>query len=207
MTKNADTSIPDPRPDITSDAALWTRLLAFAAQNYRALIDPLLAMHQGGTVLKRLENGRSSACGNNGTHTYALRPLIGKRGWPDEAAYKAKAAELLRPHHDQLIELLQNFAKQMDAALKQGTQGNRIRAHMDIRGYCAIKSGVLDGEVVYFARDGEAAACVPRIPENPAVYTLDELRALVDSPPGDEGLRKLHFAKKTFSGTILHGEG
>lgn len=182
------TNPTDPRPDLAEDSALWTRLLTLAARNYPALIDSLLTMRQGSTVLKRLD-----------TNVYALRPLIGKRGWPDEAAYKAKAAELLRPHHEQLVELLQVFAVWIEAELKYGNQGSRIRGHLDINGYCAIKSGVLGGEVIYFARDAKAADGVPG---SAVTYTLDELRVLVDKPPGDEGLKRLHFAKKTFEGVI-----
>ena len=192
------TNITDPRPDLAADSALWTRLFALAAQNYPQLTEHLQTMRQHGTTLKKLD---TKVTGKPGT--YALRPLIGKHGWPDEAAYRAKAAELLKPHHEQLVELLQNFAAQIEAALSTGTQGDRIRAALDVRGYCAIKSGVLDGEVIWFARDGDARKKVPR---DAVVYTEEELRALVggpgSNPPGPEELKKLHFAKKTFSGTI-----
>ncbi|MDI6740758.1 MAG: hypothetical protein QME74_10405 [Candidatus Edwardsbacteria bacterium] len=194
----------DPRKDdLAADSALWTRLLAFAAQSSPALTEPLLTMRQGGTVLKRLDTGGNAA--------YALRPLINKRCWKNEAAYKAKAAELLRPHHDQLVELLQNFAAQLNAALSSGTQGDRIRAHLDINGYCAIKSGVLDGEVIWFVRDAKAAEssrAAKMVPQDATCYTLDELQTLVANPQAElrsatDDLRKLHFAKKTFNGTIL----
>ena len=183
------TTSTDPRPDLTSDSALWARLLTFAARSCPQLTGSLRTMRQGGTTLKKLD-----------TSTYALRPIINKRGWKSDEAYKAKAAELLRPHHEQLVNLLQNFAAQLNAALSSGTQGDRIRAHLDINGYCAIQSRVLDGEVVWFARDAQTAA---RVPQQAAVYTLDELQGLVNSPPAPDDLKRLHFAKKTFSGTII----
>lgn len=194
------TNITDPRPDLTEDSALWARLLALAAQNYPELTEPLITMRQNGTALKRLKNNTTASA-------YALRPIIKKSCWENYEAYKAKAAELLRPHHDQLINLLQNFAIQLNTTLSAGTQADRIRAHLDVHGYCAVRSGVLDGEVIYFARDAKAAAGVPK---TAVVYTLDELRALVgvpgSNPPGPEGLKRLHFAKKTFDGTICGGE-
>lgn len=195
------TNIIDPRPEVP-DSPLWQRLLTLMSQAccsytpYAVLHEPLLTIRQGGTTLKRLDNG-----------AYGLRPQIGRGCWENATAYKAKATELLQPHHEQLVELLQAFTIRVNAELehirKHGTQEEIIATHLEIVGFCGIESKVLDGEIIYFARDKHSA---DQVPKAAAVYTLDELRVLVDKPLENEVFKKLHGAKKIFSGTVLNGE-
>jgi hypothetical protein len=185
-----------------ADSPLWDRLLCLTAlplSPYSALTQPLLTMRESGTSLRRLDTG-----------VYGLRPIVKEGCWESADAYKAKAAELLKPHHDQLIELLQAFTIRIDAELKHGSKGDgnekaRIAAHLDINGYCAIESEALNGEIIYFARD--RGTVISKVPKGKVAYTLDELKTLRDRPPeSNEALRKLHEAKRIFSGTILSGE-
>ena len=197
------TNIIDPRPEVP-DSPLWQRLLTLMSQAccpytpYAALSESLTAMRQNGTTLKRLNSG-----------IYGLRPQTGKGCWKNEAAYKQKAAELLKPHHEQLVELLQVFTVRVETELdwvkKHGTQEEIIAAHLEIVGFCGIESKVLGGEVIYFVRDKFS---VEQVPREATTYTLDELRALVDKPLGDnEALMRLHKAKKVFNGTVLSANG
>ena len=190
-------AIADPRPDLTIDSPLWQRLLRLAAIAYPVLAKPLQTMRQSGTALKRLD----------GTGVYGLRPIVKEGCWESADAYKTKAAELLKPHHNQLIELLQTFTIRIDAELSQSNVKKRIAAHLDINGFCAIESEALGGEVVWFVRDRSFKEKLPRGAKGKVAYTLDELKTLVDKPPeSDEALRKLHEAKRIFNGTILSGE-
>ena len=192
--------ITDPRPDLAADSPLWDRLLTLTTLGcrghfpYSALTQPLLTIRQSGTTLRRRDPG-----------VFGLRPQVSPGCWENLEAYKAKAAELLRPHHDQLIELLQTFTYRIDAELKQSNEKARIAAHLDINGYCAIESEALNGEIIYFARDRDTV--ISKVPKGKVAYTLDELKTLRDKPPeSNEALRKLHEAKRIFSGTILSGE-
>jgi hypothetical protein len=158
-------------------------------------------MRQNGTALKRI--------GNNGSSSYALRPIINKGSkttcWPTAEAYKEKAAELLKPHHNLLIELLQAFTIRIDAELQHinqhGSQGQRITAHLEIEGYCGMRSGALGGEVIWIVRDEDFKE---QVPGGAVTYTLDELRVLVANPPADhEALKLLHEAKRHFNGEVM----
>lgn len=182
----------DPRPDLTEDSTMWTRFLALAEKKYSALFEPLNTMRQNGTRLKKLNTGE-----------YGLRPQVGEGCWSSNEVYRSKAAELLKPHHDSLVQLLKEFTAVISDELAGAPQWVRIRHALNERGICAVKSGVLNGEVIYFARDGPAAAGAP---EKAVVYTLGELRQLVASPPDEAGLRQLHEAKKVFGGTIFEFE-
>lgn len=68
-------------------------------------------------------------------------------------------------------------------------------------GLVLIKSRFLDGEVIYF-RPGQASG--QKTPADAVVYTLEELRVLVDNPPNLAELRQIHEAKRQFNGTVVH---
>jgi hypothetical protein len=78
----------------------------------------------------------------------------------------------------------------------------RIKKALRERGIVAIESALLDGEVIYFARDEEHAQ---KVPTGAVVYTLEELRAIVQNPPGQGQLKQIHEAKKMFSGKVIQG--
>jgi len=184
------TNITDPRPDLVKDSGLWIRLLTLAAREFPALCEPLESMRKNGTRLKKLNKGGK----------YGLRPQVGRGCWKNAAAYKEKAAQLLKPHHKQLVDLLSRFAVQVARELSSPDEDERFQAKLEINGIVAIK--ILDGEIVYFVRDKWAAA-EARIPKQAVIYTLEELKLLADSQLDKTGLKKLHEAKKAFNGTII----
>ncbi len=214
-TNSINVTITDPRPDLSADSELWTRLLSLSAQPQRCcpeqrypehnclelpeLTKSLLIMRQNGTRLKKLDSG-----------DYGLRPQIrkskggksqkGQGCWKDAAAYRQMAAELLKPHHEQLVELLKEFTAAITSEINSMPEWEKVQHALSEHGICAIFSEVLN-ENVYFAQDQQIAAGAPK---SAVVYTLDELRLLLANPPPNENeLKKIHEIKKVFNGTIL----
>ena len=81
------------------------------------------------------------------------------------------------------------------------SEADKVKKALRERGIAAIQSDALDGEVIYFARDKKAAQ---RAPGGAVVYTLEELRAIVQCPPSEDGLKRIHVAKKLFNGQVMN---
>lgn len=90
----------DPRPDLEEDSNLWCQAFA-AADNYgEQLKKSLWDMRKGGTRIIR------------GKKSFILRPEIdpqGVRGWPDQATYEKWRDRLLKPHQNQIVQILQGL--------------------------------------------------------------------------------------------------
>lgn len=84
-------------------------------------------------------------------------------------------------------------------------EGQKARELLKAQGWCAVKSKALGGEVVLWVKDGKVA--VPARWQENVRYTMEELRALAQAPKiNEEGLRKIHQAKKLFNGTVQAAE-
>lgn len=85
----------DPRPDLTTDSAVWTPLLQAAWQGDRDLYGVLHALRSQGARLKA-----------HPRWGYTLEPLIDRDDWPSQAAYDAFKTTWVLPHQQTLIALL-----------------------------------------------------------------------------------------------------
>lgn len=100
--------------------------------------------------------------------------------------------QAIRQHKPALVTLLRERAR-MEA------QARKAVKLLQERGWVAVKSRALGGEVVIW-HNGKVA--IPDKWQNAVTYTLDELRVLVDNPPGREELKAMHEAKKVFAGRL-----
>jgi len=106
-------TIPDPRAVLDfpprlrfpEDSQLWTKLLILAHQRSPQLARNLEGFRAEGTRIVKLKNGN-----------FGLRPVIRPagsdnpdKGWRDEADYKRCAKKFLAPHHELLMELLEEL--------------------------------------------------------------------------------------------------
>lgn len=62
-----------------------------------------------------------------------------------------------------------------------------------------VESNLLNGEHIYFISDN---ADIGKLDKNKVVYRLSELKSLIESNFQGEDLKRIHFAKKIFDGTI-----
>jgi len=79
-------------------------------------------------------------------------------------------------------------------------ESQKVKIALKKLGIAKIQSEALDGEIMYFAKD-EANSV--KVPSGAVVYTLEELRALLQAPPDKEGLKHIHAAKKMFAGKVM----
>jgi len=74
---------------------------------------------------------------------------------------------------------------------------DRVAELLNGQGWVAIKSSVLDGEIVIWARDGKVA--IPTRWQSAVKYTVDELNSMAYQEGFTEDkLRLMHRAKKAF---------
>ena len=182
--------LTDPRPELSEDAALWDKLLLLSAASSQGLKDALVAMRQGGARLRKLDDG-----------SYALRASLGGDGdaglWGNVAVYKAEAGRLLGPHKAGLVELLRKLGAGLATEIVTDKQMELAKAALVDRKFCAIKSGVLGGEVVYLAKTWEDG--ISHVPRGGVFYILEEIENLKVCPPTPDELRQIHKVKKVFA--------
>lgn len=108
--------------------------------------------------------------------------------------------ELIRQHKPKILAELQR--RELDK-FKSNPEPPRT---LKRRSIVKIRSGTLDGEIIYFAKDKQAIA---KAPGGVVVYILEELAALLAEPvPDRESLRQIHQCKKLFGGIIIkEGKG
>lgn len=88
----------DPRPDLTEDSELWTRLLKLAARENSDLAAILHAFRCLGT---RIRQGRSG---------YVLRPDVAPIwAWPSREEYEKERDRWLKPHRREITSLLKRL--------------------------------------------------------------------------------------------------
>jgi len=105
-------------------------------------------------------------------------------------------AEFKREPHEQAA-----FDKKPKDVIDFETEARKAKEALKKYGIAKIRSRALDGEIIYFAKDKQAAR---RTPKGAVVYTLEELAALLAEPvPDKDGLRQIHECKKLFGGTLL----
>ncbi len=136
-------------------------------------------------VLKRLEE--------HGCHARAVGEQLRVKG-PLTDALRA----LIREHKAALIAALQ---RELIDPFNPQAEGKKARELLDQNGWCAVRSHALDGETVIWSLDGKVL--IPARWRDNVRYTIAELAALVAEPRVTaEGLRRIHEAKKLFSGTV-----
>ncbi len=80
-------------------------------------------------------------------------------------------------------------------------EGKKARALLNKQGWCAVKSQALGGEIVIWANDGKVI--IPARWQGNVLYSMDEIAALAaDGGVTEEGLRRVHEAKRIFGGTV-----
>jgi hypothetical protein len=100
-TKNGkyQTDPHDPRPDLTEDSRLWSKLLALAWDSDGP--DLFFTLHGFRCNSLRLIKGAKG---------YVLRPEFDARsGWIDKADYEAARDKDLMPHRDEVARLLRGL--------------------------------------------------------------------------------------------------
>ena len=196
--------------------AMWVKLFKIvsgratgnADTRYVGLHKSLTLIKEQGTLVVSLSGGR-----------WGLRPEFGAGRWKNQEHYNRHRDKLLRPFHGELVECLGVLCEGEKLGGKLGEDGDKglglladseqvvkVKAALETKGYCALRSSVLGGEVIYLARtkvDGERAV---RGKEGAMFYTLQEISYLY----GDDGLtqeqvREVHSWKKTLGATILKG--
>ncbi len=84
-------------------------------------------------------------------------------------------------------------------------EGMKARELLKKQGWVAIKSHALDGEIVLWVLNGKIV--IPARWQSNVRYTMDEIAALVaDGGVTEEGLRRVHEAKRIFSGTVCRAK-
>lgn len=81
---------------------------------------------------------------------------------------------------------------------------DKYRLQIRRRGYAAMKSDALGGEVIYIARDEKAAM---KCPAGAAVYTESDLAELTKNAPDRQQLKIINEAKKAFRGGRIIDKG
>jgi len=112
-----------------------------------------------------------------------------------------------KPDPDQVKPLIEEIKQRKQEAisyLMQQEPGHKKEARkieklLEEKGFAKINSATL-GEVVIFARDDKAAQ---KAPTGYVVYTMPEIRHLIELKTDPEGLRRIHEAKKVFPGGYL----
>lgn len=111
-----NTTITDPRPDLTEDSVLWSRLLALAKEETEQLkgkttveqdrtgdfFKVLHGFRGAGTRLKKSDSGK-----------YVLRPDIdptGKQAWMSQQEYEQFRDRYLKPWKDVLVRVLEKLS-------------------------------------------------------------------------------------------------
>ena len=82
------------------------------------------------------------------------------------------------------------------------TTAENIKQQLDENGLALLHSKTLN-DLVIIAADAAAAR---KAPPNATVYTMQELKTIIDGSPTKEDLRQLHQEKKRFKGTFVNGE-
>lgn len=95
----------DPRPDLTEDSALWTKLLTMADKINKHCAGTLNGFRCGGMRLKREPEG------------YALRPEFGdpasSSAWATLEEYAADRKKWLYPYTRLIIRLLNKLTEEV----------------------------------------------------------------------------------------------
>lgn len=90
----------DPRPDLSSDSHLWSKLLALVRGD-----DDLFGVLHGfrcmGTLIAR-ESGR-----------YVLRPLVGRGGWDSEEEYARAREQWLLLRASRVVAALKSLEREV----------------------------------------------------------------------------------------------
>jgi len=92
--------VKDPRPDLTSDSKLWTRLLQLAEKESPYLPGILHGFRCEGTRIKKGQKG------------YALRPDIdpaGDSAWISKREYDEEKQKWLNPYRQEIVQLLKKL--------------------------------------------------------------------------------------------------
>lgn len=122
-------------------------------------------------------------------------------------------ADLVQPLIDELkqrkaeaIEFIKNCRQKKPApadpiSLVETTAEN-IKQQLDENGLALLRSKTLN-DLVIIAADAAAAR---KAPPNATVYTMEEVKTILDGNPTEEDLRQLHQEKKRFKGTFVNGE-
>ena len=131
-------TIPDPRAVLgfpprlrfLEDSHLWSKLLTLAHQRSPQLARNLEGFRAEGTRIVKLKNGN-----------FGLRPVIRPagsdnpdKGWRDEADYKRYAKKYLAPHHELLMELLEE--------LKRDAEGKAAALQLQLPEKIEVKEGL-----------------------------------------------------------------
>lgn len=105
--------VVDPRPDLTEDSALWSRLLTLAKAEDERLNNKTVKQKQTGSFFGVLHGFRCAGTrlrrSETGSGMYVLRPDIdptGERAWINEAEYKQFSMRYLAPWEESLIKIL-----------------------------------------------------------------------------------------------------
>jgi hypothetical protein len=108
--------------------------------------------------------------------------------------------EVIRQHKpDILAELKRREAREQGQVVDFESEARTIRTALRIHGTAKIYSRTLD-DVVYWVRDDREAT---KVPKGAVVYTLGELKHLVDIKSDPEALNQIHQAKKIFGGKLM----
>lgn len=107
-------SVVDPRPDLTEDSELWSRLLTLAkVETERLNNKTTVKQEQTGSFFGVLHGFRCAGTrlrrSETGSGMYVLRPDIdptGERAWMNEAEYKQFCMRYLAPWEESLIKIL-----------------------------------------------------------------------------------------------------
>ncbi len=84
-------------------------------------------------------------------------------------------------------------------------EGKKARELLNRLGWCAIRSYALGGEVIVWLQDNQVL--IPERWQENVRYSLDEIKALLaDGGVTQEGLRRIHEAKRIFSGTVCRAK-
>ena len=111
--------VPDPRPDLIEDSALWSRLLTLAkAETERLRSKITVEQDRTGSFFGVLHGFRCAGTrlrkSNTGSGMYVLRPDVdptGERAWISREEYEQFKERYLAPWKDVLIETLQKLSK------------------------------------------------------------------------------------------------
>ena len=107
--------VPDPRPDLTEDSALWSRLLTLAKAETERLNNKItVKQEQTGSFFGVLHGFRCAGTrlrrSETGSGMYVLRPDVdptGERAWISREEYELYRGKYLAPWKDELIKILQ----------------------------------------------------------------------------------------------------
>jgi len=104
-----------------------------------------------------------------------------------------------------IMEMARKFVKEAKKREQEEQLNNELEAAkaeelLNKVGWCLVKSTVLDGELVVWAKDNVA---IPLRWRGAVKYTLEELKELTTEPlPTAEELKQIHQAKKKLGAKI-----